>query len=183
MKRVLVVVDASNLYYSVKARFNGGKVNYEALYQEASRFGEVYRAIAYGAAIGNEADKFKTVLRKCGFEPKYKEPKVYPGITPDREFRKADWDVGMAMDIVKCADSVDVVVLCTGDGDLAPCLDWLESRGKICVVIGCGISRDLRSSCHEWVEITERHLDLYSPTRDLDVRPIVSGDATGTSAE
>jgi uncharacterized LabA/DUF88 family protein len=172
MKRVLIIVDVSNLYYSVNARFNGQRLDYAKLAEEARNYGEIYRAIAYGAAIGDEADKFKGVLRKFGFEPKYKEPKIFADV------RKADWDVGMAMDIVKYADSVDVVVLCTGDGDLAPCLEWLENRGKITVVIGCGISFELINVCHYWKEISEEYLDTYSATRKLDVRSGIPSDAT-----
>ncbi len=170
MKRVLVIVDISNLYYSIGAKFEGRRLDIAKLAEYARGYGEIHRAIAYGSAIGDQADKFKVVLRKFGFEPKYKEPKIIG------DMRKADWDVGMAMDIVKCAASVDVVVLCTGDGDLAPCLQWLESQGKITAVIGCGISYELKNVCHYWSEITEGYLDINSATRNLDVRSGVSGD-------
>jgi uncharacterized LabA/DUF88 family protein len=170
MKRVLVIVDVSNLYYSIKSRFNGQRLDYAKLAEYAQGYGEIYRAIAYGSAIGDQADKFKVMLRKFGFEPKFKEPKVFA------DTHKADWDVGMAMDIVKCIQSVDIVVLCTADGDLAPCLEWVESQGKITAVFGCGISYELKQVCHYWTEIMEDHLDTYSATRSMDVRAGVTGD-------
>jgi uncharacterized LabA/DUF88 family protein len=176
MKRVLVIVDVSNLYYSVSNKFKGQRLDYAKLADHARQYGEIYRAIAYGSAIGDQADKFKAVLRKFGFEPKYKEPKIFGENTAD-EYRKANWDVGMAMDIVKCAPAVDVVLLCSGDGDFAPCLEWIESQGKIAAVIGCGVSYELKNVCHYWTEIGEEHLDTYSSARRMDVRSNLSSDA------
>lgn len=157
-KRVLVLADVSNLYYCVGKRFNGGKLNYQKLLRAAIGDNELYRAIAYGAEIEDEAANFKAALRSFGYEPKYKQPRVYP--IQGREFRKADWDVGIAMDVVKMLDNVDIVVYCSADGDLAPSLEYVQFRGKQTHVLACGISRDLKDVCNKWTEIVEELLEV-----------------------
>lgn len=179
MKRVLMVVDVSNLYFSVMNQFHGRKLDYTKLLNCAIDYGEIYRAIAYGAAKGSEADRFKTALRAIGFELKYKEPKVYQTDVPGQEFRKADWDVGIVIDVVRMLPHVDVVVFCTADGDFAPCVEWVNSQGKIAIVIGCSVSRDLRNLAHETIEISN---DMLDSARTVDVRSDGLSDAVRSSA-
>ena len=40
--------------------------------------------------------------------------------------KKADWDVGMAVDAIRTANSLDVVILVTGDGDFVPLVEYLR---------------------------------------------------------
>lgn len=166
-KRLLVVADVSNLYYCVHKRL-GGKLDYEKLYAFCQdppgitgKPFEIYRAIAYGSDLGQgESDKFRAMLGYVGFETKYKVPKIYAG--PDgRVNRKSDWDVGIAMDIVSILPSVDIVVLCSADGDMVPCLEYVRACGKRSIVIGSALSSDLRVTADHWFEITP---DLLSPT-------------------
>ena len=55
----------------------------------------------------------------------------------DRRFlpaeQKADWDVGIAVDAIKLADKLDVIVLVTGDGDYLPLVSYLQNT-KGCLV-------------------------------------------------
>jgi uncharacterized LabA/DUF88 family protein len=159
MKRVLIVADISNLYYCVGRRFNSRKLDYKKLMKEAVGDNELYRAIAYGAEMGNEALHFKAALRNCGFEIKYKSPSSFPGEN-NKEIRKADWDVGMAMDVVTMLDNVDIVVYATADGDLAPNLEYVRFKGKQTFVLACGISRDLKTIADNFREITEDMLEI-----------------------
>lgn len=158
-RRILLVADVSNLYYCINSRFNGARLDYRRLYDAAQTQGEIFRAIAYGAEMEGAASKFKTVLQGIGFEINYKEPKIYMN-DGGRQTRKADWDVGIAMDIVKILDSVDLVILGTADGDMTPCAEFIKSRGKLVHVFGCGISRELREACHRWVEVDESYLEI-----------------------
>ena len=61
-------------------------------------------------------------------ETKEKDLQIYAG-----GVKKADWDVGIAVDAIKLADKVDAVVLASGDGDFAPLLEYL-SGVKGCLV-------------------------------------------------
>jgi len=40
--------------------------------------------------------------------------------------KKADWDVGMAVDAIRMSSFLDVVILVTGDGDFLPLVDYLK---------------------------------------------------------
>ena len=40
--------------------------------------------------------------------------------------KKADWDVGMAVDAIRMSSFLDVVILVTGDGDFIPLVEYLK---------------------------------------------------------
>lgn len=159
MKRILVCVDISNLYYCIGKKFEGRRLDYSKYVNSINDLGEIQKMIAYGAQMGKEASAFIGCLRRLGFETKYKEPKVFHSGAHTR--RKADWDVGIAMDIVNAVEmkSVDMVVLGTADGDLAPCADWAKSRGIDIVVLACGIARELKKAATTFIEIPASYLE------------------------
>lgn len=159
MKRILFVADISNLYYTVAKRFGGKKLDYRFLLNKIVGDSLAIRAIAYGAEIKNEASAFKEFLRSIGFEIKYKSPSEFKTDIPGLLDRKADWDVGIAMDVVSMVDSVDIVVFGTADGDMAPCLEYVKSKGKLAFVIGSGISRHLKEVATDFIEITPEYLE------------------------
>ncbi len=141
-KRALLVADISNLYYTVHEKYSG-KINYHKMITELdSLLGvDFIRMIAYGSDINDQAVAFKGALSKLGFELKYKTPKQFPDGT-----MKADWDVGIAIDVIEIMDSVDMIVLCCADGDFAPLVKHVQSRGKLIVIAGCGISHELQGA-------------------------------------
>ena len=162
MKRILVCMDVSNLYYCIGKKFNGRRLDYAKYLEYIKDFGEMQKMIAYGAQIGKEANAFIHCLRKLGFETKYKAPKVFRNREQTRH--KADWDVGIAMDIVNLVllGSVDMVILGTADGDLAPCVEWARARGVDVVILSCGIARELKKTATKFIEIPESFLEAIS---------------------
>jgi uncharacterized protein (TIGR00288 family) len=44
--------------------------------------------------------------------------------------KKADWDIGLAVDAIKLSEKLDCVVLVTGDGDFVPLIEYLKSKGQ-----------------------------------------------------
>jgi uncharacterized LabA/DUF88 family protein len=64
---------------------------------------------------------FFDALKQAGIELRMKDIQVYPG-----GMKKADWDVGMAVDAIRMAGFLDAVVLVTGDGDFLPLVDYLK---------------------------------------------------------
>ena len=71
---------------------------------------------------------FFGALDKQGFEVKAKDLQVFAGGA-----KKADWDVGIAVDAIKLSDKLDVIVLVTGDGDYIPLVEYLQNT-KGCLV-------------------------------------------------
>lgn len=157
MKRIGIFVDVSNLYYCIGMKYPERKLNYAAYMAYVKELGLLHVAYAYGAQLENEASGFIHCLKASGFIPKYKTPKTYR--SDGKIKRKADWDVGIAMDIVQTIDRLDLIILGSADGDLCPVVDWAQRRGATVVVLACGISRELRELSDQAIEIPESLLE------------------------
>ncbi len=164
-KRIGVFADVSNLYYCIGKKFNERKLDYQKYWDFIKELGDIQQAIAYGAQINNEASNFIYCLKQIGFHAKYKSPKSYSNQPQFK--RKADWDVGIAIDMVNMVDRFDMIILGTADGDLVPAVEWVQQRGVDVVVFACGISRDLKNIARQYIEIPESLLEDVS---DVDAK-------------
>ena len=118
MKRIAVFVDVQNIYYTTKQAF-GRSFDYRKFWHDLEFMGEIVMANAYAIESNNEGQrKFQSALRAIGFEVKLK-----PYIQRRDGSAKGDWDVGITLDVVDAAASVDVVVLLSGDGDFSLLLE------------------------------------------------------------
>ena len=153
-KRIGIFVDVSNLYYCVRNKYGKRKLDYRKLYDYIKDLGDITVANAYGAQMDSEAKPFISALRAIGYLPKYKQLKVYDNNDQGRRF-KANWDVGICIDIVTTLVNLDVIVLCSADGDFKPVVDYVMSQGKSVVIIASSISKDLRDNCTQAIEIPE----------------------------
>jgi uncharacterized LabA/DUF88 family protein len=133
-KRVVLAVDAANL--TIAANEAGARIHHEAALAYAGRNGPVVRAGFY-APRGNGAEKERQqliALKQAGFDRMVvRSVRQRPDGT-----NKSDIDVVIAMDVWGAAvrDEVDVVVLCSGDSDFVPLVEWLVERGIEVHVIG-----------------------------------------------
>jgi len=127
-QRVGVLVDVSNMYHSAKNLYKR-RVNFKEVLKTAVAGRKLIRATAYVIKTENEeGNAFFEALSQQGFEVKMKDLQIFPGGA-----KKADWDVGIAVDAVKLAEKLDVVVLITGDGDYIPLVNYLQNT-KGCLV-------------------------------------------------
>ncbi|MBU1126367.1 NYN domain-containing protein [Patescibacteria group bacterium] len=125
-RRVGVFIDVQNMYYSARNLFDR-KVNFSSIVKDTVGDAQLIRAIAYTISTkGGEETAFFDALRGAGIEVKSKELLEYAGGA-----KKGDWDVGVAVDIIRMLDMLDVVVLVSGDGDFVPLADYVRSRGRI----------------------------------------------------
>lgn len=159
MSNVALFTDISNLYYCIGKRFSNRKLNYQALLDTASSFGTLTRSVAYGTQVDDEASGFIRCLQRLGFDAKYKRPKMQDVGDERRIVRKADWKVGIAIDVVRTSQKVDTVILASTDTDMAELLIWLRDQGVRVIIIGCGISRELKELADRYVEISENMLE------------------------
>ena len=69
--------------------------------------------------------------------------------------KKADWDVGIAVDAIRISPSVDTVVLASGDGDFLQVVEYLKNQGKRVEVIAFGKSTsiNLKNEADEFIDI------------------------------
>ena len=149
-QRVAVLADSQNLYHSAQS-FYSRNIDYAALLDAAVSDRELTRAIAYVIrAESPEEESFFEALVDIGFETKIKEIKTFGDGT-----KKADWDVGMSLDAVTLANHVDVVVLCTGDGDFSRLCSHLRHEGVKVEVMAFGAS-----TAEELIDATDEFTDL-----------------------
>jgi uncharacterized protein (TIGR00288 family) len=121
-QRVGVLVDVANMYHSAKNLYRK-KVNFKEVLKEAVAGRKLIRAIAYVIRTETEEEApFLEALSQQGFEIKAKDLQIFAG-----GVKKADWDVGIALDAIKLAAKLDVVVLVTGDGDFLPLVTYLQN--------------------------------------------------------
>jgi len=152
-QRVGVLVDIQNLYYSARVLYNK-KVNFKNLLTASVENRKLIRAIGYGISTEEaQEDKFFDALEKVGFEVKTKELQVFAGGQ-----KKGDWDVGIAMDAVKLAQRVDVIILASGDGDYIPLVEYIQSTTG-CRVEGVSFGE---STSMRLIESLDDFLDLSS---------------------
>ena len=112
MKKVLLLVDVQNIYYTTK-QVHKQNFDYNYFWSKATVNREVVKAIAYTTDRGDEKQKqFQNILRAIGFDVKLK-----PYIQRADGSTKGDWDVGITIDAIDYAPRADVVVLASGDGD------------------------------------------------------------------
>lgn len=151
-QRVGIFIDVQNVYHSAKNLYHA-RVNFKELIKTLVQNRQLIRAVAYvvksETAEGEGA--FFEALQKSGLELRIKDLQVLPGGE-----KKADWDVGMAVDAIRMADFLDVVVLVTGDGDFIPLVEYLQSglgRQVEVAAFSRTASAKLREAADRFVEI------------------------------
>ena len=121
-QRVGVFIDVQNLYHSAKNLYHA-RVNYKELMKYLVAGRQLIRSLAYvvkSETAAGEASFFEA-LGKAGLELRVKDLQIYAdGV------KKADWDVGMAVDAIRMASFLDVVILVTGDSDFVPLVEYLK---------------------------------------------------------
>jgi uncharacterized protein (TIGR00288 family) len=127
-QRIGVLVDVANMYHSAKNLFNK-RVNFKEILSTAVSGRKLIRATAYVVRTETEEETpFFDALVQQGFEVKMKDLQIFAGGA-----KKADWDVGIAIDAIKLAEKLDVIILVSGDGDYLPVVSYLQNN-KGCLV-------------------------------------------------
>jgi uncharacterized protein (TIGR00288 family) len=150
-QRVAVLIDVQNMYHSAKHIYNG-RANFKEILKAAVAGRQLIRAIGYVIRTeSGEERSFFEALSKIGIELKIKDLQIFPG-----GMKKADWDVGMAVDAIRLAEMViDAIVLVTGDGDYVPLVEYLKGKGRQVEVVAFGKSTSARLK-----EETDDFIDL-----------------------
>jgi uncharacterized LabA/DUF88 family protein len=122
-QRVGIFIDTQNLYHSAKNLYHS-KVNFDQIVKDAVGGRQLIRAIAYVITTESGEEKsFFEALTKMGIETRTKDLQIFSSGS-----KKADWDVGLAIDAVKLAPKLDAVVIVSGDGDFIPLVKYLQEN-------------------------------------------------------
>jgi uncharacterized LabA/DUF88 family protein len=151
-QRVAMLIDAQNLYHSARNLY-GARVNFGAVLKEAVAGRHLIRAVAYVITTETEEEKsFFEALNSLGIETKTKDLQIFFGGA-----KKADWDVGLAVDAIRFASKVDTVILASGDGDFVPLVEYLKFMGTQVEVItfGRSASGKLREATDDFVDMCD----------------------------
>ncbi len=123
MEKVAIFADVQNIYYTCKHRHQK-HFNYGAFWRQATANRDVVAAYAYAIERGDSKQRgFQKILNDIGFQVKLK-----PYIQRSDGSSKGDWDVGITLDAIECAEQVDVIILLSGDGDFQLLLDKARQR-------------------------------------------------------
>ena len=149
-QRVGVLVDVQNLYHSAKNLYDA-RVNFGEILKSATGKRSLIRAFAYvvKTKTGEERPFFEA-LEKLGIETRVRDLQEFYGGA-----KKADWDVGIVIDAIRIAPSIDSLVLVSGDGDFIALVEYLKNQGKRVEVMAFG-----RSSSSKLREIADEFIDL-----------------------
>ncbi len=156
-QRVGILLDVANLYHSAKNLFQA-RVSFKEVLARSVAGRKLVRAIAYvvRTETGEERPFFEA-LTHLGIEIKVKDLQVFYG-----GLKKADWDVGLSIDAVRLAPSLDVVIIASGDGDYIPLIEYLKNQGKQVEVVAFG-----KSTSSKLKEIADDFMDLCESPRFL----------------
>lgn len=126
MNRIAVFADVQNVYYTTRDAY-ARQFDYRALWQRIAATGEIVHAYAYAIERGDpQQQKFQRALEHIGFTVKRK-----PYIQRRDGSAKGDWDVGITIDVLDLAMTVDTVVLLSGDGDFVPLVEKIRRDYRV----------------------------------------------------
>jgi len=154
-QRVAVFIDVQNMYHSAKKTY-GRNLSYAKMLRQCVRSRRLGRAIAYVIdREGIDQVSFLDHLRYCGFEVKKREV-----IERMDGSRKAEWELGIAMDMLRVAEKVDVIIAVSGNGVFADVADAVRAKGcKFeCCAFRESMSDLLLRAVDQYHVLTEEHL-------------------------
>ena len=152
-QRVEVLIDVQNLYHSARNLYKA-KVNFGEVLKTAIAERKFIRAFAYVVRTKTREEKpFFEALTKLGIETRVRDLQEFYG-----GLKKADWDVGIVIDAIRTAPTLDVVILCSGDGDFIPLVEYLKNQGKRVEIMAFGktTSSRLKEIADEFIDLDEK---------------------------
>ena len=160
-QNIAVFVDVQNMYHSAKKAF-GSNLSYAHMLRACVRNRRLTRAFAYVIERdGLDQIGFTDHLRYCGFEVRKREV-----IERGDGSRKAEWELGMVMEMLRIADKVDVIVVVSGNGVFADVAPLIQAKGVKfeCCSFKESMSDHLISAVDQYHILTEEH--LYENNQD-----------------
>lgn len=150
-QRVGVFIDTQNMYHSAKNLYRA-RVNFRNVLRDAVGERRLIRAQAYVVTTeSGEERNFFEALEKLGIEIRTKDLQIFFGGA-----KKADWDVGLAVDAITMSPKLDAIILATGDGDFVPLVEFLKHHAGCQVEVisfGKSTSSRLRDSVDDFIDM------------------------------
>lgn len=163
-ERVALFIDVQNMWYAARQQHGiAARVDFEKLMEAAVNDRRLIRAYAYVIQTP-EVDQsgFVTMLEQFSYEVKRKDLRRRSDGSA-----KGDWDMEMAIDMIRMAEKVDVVILASGDGDFVSLIQLLKELGPRVEVFSFphNTARDLMETADHYHPIDASLLIDMDPAR------------------
>ncbi len=178
---IALFIDGSNLYAAAKAV--GFDIDYKRLLDHFAAKGRLIRAFYYTALIDDqEYSPIRPLvdwLDYNGYTMVTKPAKEFTDSTGRRKI-KGNMDIEIAIDMMEMAETVDHIVLFSGDGDFRRLVDAVQRKGVRVTVVSTVRSTppmaadELRRQADNFIELQE-----LAPTISRNI-PDRDHDADGT---
>lgn len=149
-ERVAIFIDGENIHYSAKNL--GIHLDYLKMCEYLADVRRLVRVHFY-CTLNNESEgkiDFINFLKLNGFRVTVRE------IRDDVASRKGNLDVNMTVDAIEISSHVDTIIICSGDGDFTPLVQYLSRIGKhveLCALRDM-TSIDLLANSDEYVDLS-----------------------------
>jgi uncharacterized LabA/DUF88 family protein len=176
-ERVALFVDGSNLYATAKAV--GFDIDYRRLLGWFRKRCRLVRAIYYTALM--EDAEYSPVrplidwLDYNGFMVVTKPAREFTDSLGRRKI-KGNMDIEIAVDMMQLADSLDHIVLFSGDGDFRSLVEAVQEKGRKVSVVSTLITRppmvadDLRRQADQFVDLNDLKPEIGRDMNEREAR-------------
>lgn len=159
-EKIALFIDGANLYSTAKAI--GFDIDYKMLLKEFQGKGYLLRAYYYTAIV--EDQEYSSIrplidwLDYNGYKVVTKPVKEFVDSSGRRKV-KGNMDIELAVDAMELVDSVDHIVLFSGDGDFRSLVEALQRKGRKVSVVSTlqtqppMIADDLRRQADHFIEL------------------------------
>ena len=161
-ERIALFIDGSNLYAAARAL--DFDIDYKKLLDYFRKQGYLVRAFYYTALLDDqEYSPIRPLidwLDYNGYTMVTKPTKEYTDSATGRRKIKGNMDIELAVDMMDICDSLDHIVLFSGDGDFRRLVDAVQRRGRRVTVVSTlrsqppMIADELRRQADVFVELT-----------------------------
>ena len=185
-ERIALFIDGANLYATTKAL--GFDIDYKRLLALFRQKGKLGRALYYTALI--EDQDYSSIrplidwLDYNGYATVTKPAKAFTDASGRRKI-KGNMDIELAVDALCLADSLDHIVLFSGDGDFRCLIESLQEKGKRVTVVSTlktqppMVADELRRQADQFIDLA----DLESQLCRESTRPDSTGDCQEQSTD
>ncbi len=175
-ERVALFIDGANLYATAKSL--GFDIDYKRLLVFFRSKSQLVRALYYTALA--EEQEYSSIrplidwLDYNGFSMVTKPTKEFTDATGRRKI-KGNMDIELAVDAMRLADTLDHIVIFSGDGDFRSLVAALQQKGKRVSIVSTlqtqppMVADELRRQADQFIDI-------------VDLENVIGREGTGRSA-
>ena len=160
--RIALFIDGANLYAT--ARSLGFDIDYRRLLKAFQKRGRLIRALYYTALMDDaEYSPIRPLidwLDYNGFAVVTKPAKEFTDSSGRRKI-KGNMDIELAVDVMQLADSLDHLVICSGDGDFRYLVECVQNKGKRVSILStlntrpAMVADDLRRQADQFIDLAD----------------------------